>query len=141
MSGKRDGVQAKMRRQQPGCMYLWRIISPQTRASGIRRSEYDDYLREFEDIINNIFLMSYLSPKHRQEFKVFGKQLDETTKEFGGLKCIRWLASRFRAISMLANNYKVLCFHLQNVSNYGDTVNAGKAEGLVQKIQTQKFVA
>ena len=22
MSGKRDGVQAKMRRQQPGCMYL-----------------------------------------------------------------------------------------------------------------------
>ena len=42
---------------------------------------------------------------------------------------------------MLANNYKVLCFHLQNVSNYGDTANAANAEGLVRKIQTQKFVA
>ena len=70
-----------------------------------------------------------------------GEQIDEITKEFGGLKRVCWLASRFRAISMLANNYKVLCFHLQNVSNYGDTVNAGKAEGLVQKIQTQKSVA
>ena len=39
------------------------------------------------------------------------------------------------------NNYKLLCFHLQNVSNYKDTANAAKAEGLVQKIQTQKFVA
>ena len=42
---------------------------------------------------------------------------------------------------MLANNYKVPCFHLQNVSNYGDTANAAKVKGLVQKIQTQKFVA
>ena len=40
---------------------------------------------------------------------------------------------------MLANNYKVLCFRLQNVSNYEDTANAAKA-GLVRKIQTQKFL-
>ena len=40
---------------------------------------------------------------------------------------------------MLANNYKVLCFRLQNVSNYGDTANAAKA-GLVRKIQTPKFL-
>ena len=70
-----------------------------------------------------------------------GEQLDGITKEIGGLKRVRWLTSRFRAISMLASNYKVLCFHLQNVSNHGDTANAAKAEGLVQKIQTQKFVA
>ena len=42
---------------------------------------------------------------------------------------------------MLANNYKVLCFHLQNISNYGVTANVAKAKGLVRKIQTQKFVA
>ena len=40
---------------------------------------------------------------------------------------------------MLANNYKVLCFRLQNVSNYGDIANAAKA-GLVRKIQTPKFL-
>ena len=85
--------------------------------------------------------MYYLSPKLRQDFKVLGEQLDKITKEFEGLKRVRWLASRFRAISISANNYKVLCFHLQNVSNYGNTANAAKAEGLVRKIQTQKFVA
>ena len=99
-----------------------------------------DYLSEFKDIINNIFLMYYLSPKLRQEFKGFGEQLDDITKEFGQLKRVRWLASRFRAMSMLANNYKVLCFHLQNVSNCRDTANAAKA-GLVRKIRNQNFVA
>ena len=99
-----------------------------------------DYLSEFKDIINNIFLMYYLSPKLRQEFKGFGEQLDDITKEFGQLKRVRWLASRFRAMSMLANNYKVLCFHLQNVSNCRDTANAAKA-GLFRKIRTQNFVA
>ena len=69
-----------------------------------------------------------------------GEQIDEITKGFGGLKRVCWLASRFRAISMLANNYKVLCFHFQNVSNYGNAANAAKAEGLVRKIQTPKFV-
>ena len=71
--------------------------------------------------------MYYLSHKLRKEFKVLGEQLDEITKEFGGLKRVRWLASRFTAISMLANNHKVLCFHLQNVWNYGDTAKCCKS--------------
>ena len=84
--------------------------------------------------------MYYLSPKLQQDFKVLGEQLDKIMKEFGGLKRVRWLAFRFRAISISANNYKVLCFHL-HLSNYGNTANAAKAEGLVRKMQTQKFVA
>ena len=34
--------------------------------------------------------MDYLSPNLRQEFKVLGEQLDEITKEFGGLKRVHW---------------------------------------------------
>ena len=42
-----------------------------------------------------------------------GEWLDEITKDFGRLKRVRWLASRFRAISVLTNCYKVRCFHLE----------------------------
>ena len=133
MSGKKDGVQTKIRRQTTDCLYLW-CIAHRLELAALGAVKHDDYLSKFEDINSNIFLMYYLFPKQRQEFKV----LDEITKGFGGLKRVRWLAFRFRATSMLA---KVLCFHLQNVSNYGDTANAAKAEGLVRKIQTQKFVA
>ena len=139
MSGKRDGVQAKISRQQPGCVYLW-CISHRLELAVLDAVKHDDYLSEFEDIINNIFSMYYLSPKLRQGFKVLREPLDEITKEFGGLKQVRWLASRFRAISLLANYYKVPCFHLQNVSNCGDTANSAEAEGLVRKNQTQKLV-
>ena len=127
MSGKKDGVHAKTPRQQPGCVYLWCTAHNQELAV-LDTVKHDDYLSEFEDIIKNIFLMHYLSPKLRQEFKVLGKQLDEITKEFGGLRQVRWLASRSRAISLLANNYKVLCFHLQKVSNCG----------ILQMLQKQK---
>ena len=34
--------------------------------------------------------MYYLSHNLRQEFKVLGEQLDEITKEFGGLKRVCW---------------------------------------------------
>ena len=103
ISGKRYGVQAKIRRQQPGCVYLW-CIARRLELVVLDAVKHDDYLNEFEDIINNNFLMYYLSPKLRQEFKVLGEQLDKITKEFGGLKRVSWLASRYRAISMLANN-------------------------------------
>ena len=119
-------------------MYLW-CIAHRLELAVLHAVKHDDYLSEFEDIISNIFLMYYLSPKLRQEFKVLGQQLDKITKESGGLKWVRWLASCFRAIFMLANNYKVLCFHLQNISNYGDTANAAKAEDLVPKIQILKI--
>ena len=78
--------------------------------------------------------MYYSSPQLQQEFKVLGEQLHKIMKEFGGLKRVCWLASRFRAISMLANNYKVLCFHPQNVSNYGDTANAANSKNSNPKI-------
>ena len=47
---------------------------------------YDDYVSEFEDIIN-IFLMYYLTLKLQEEVKVLSEQLDDKiTKEIGGLK-------------------------------------------------------
>ena len=82
MSGKRDGLQAKIRRQQPGCVYLW-CITHRLELAVLDAVKHDDYVSEFEDIVNNIFLMYYLSPKVRQEFKVLGKQLEKITKEFG----------------------------------------------------------
>ena len=117
MSGKRDGVQEQIRRQQPGCVYCWRIAH-RLELAVLDAVKHDDYLSEFEDIINNIFLMHYVSPKLRQEFKVFGEQLDEITKKFGGLKRVRWLASLFRAMSMLAKCHQTkmsLVFQTDNL--------------------------
>ena len=68
MSGKRDGVQAKIRRQQPGCVYLW-CIALRLELAVLDAVKHDDYLSEFEDIINSIFLMYYLSHKLRKEFR------------------------------------------------------------------------
>ena len=98
MSGKKDGVHAKICRQQPGCLYLW-CIAHRLELAVLDAVKHDDYLSEFEDISNNIFLMYSLFPKLQQELKVSGEQLDKIMKEFGRLKRVRWLASRFRAIS------------------------------------------
>ena len=95
MSGKKD---AKICRQQPGCLYLW-CIAHRLELAVLDAVKHDDYLSEFEDISNNIFLMYSLFPKLQQELKVSGEQLDKIMKEFGRLKRVRWLASRFRAIS------------------------------------------
>lgn len=98
MSGKRDSVQAKICRQQPGCVYLW-SIAHRLEVAVLHTLKHDDYQSEFEDIINNVFLMYYLSPRLWQEFKVLGEQFCEIMKEFGALTQVHWLASRFRVTS------------------------------------------
>ena len=120
-------MQAKIRRQQPGCVYLW-CRAHRLQLAVLEAVKHDDYLSEIKDIINNIFLMYNSSPLLQQEFKVLGEQLDKIMKESGGLKRLCWLASRFRAISMLANNYKVLCFHPQMF----------QIMGILQMLQKQK---
>ena len=70
MSGKRDGVQEQIRRQQPGCVYCWRIAH-RLELAVLDAVKHDDYLSEFENIINDTFLIYYLSPKLRQKFKVW----------------------------------------------------------------------
>lgn len=62
-------------------------------------------------------------------------------KKFAGLKKVRWLTSRDRALKVIATNYKTLCTHLENISNYEKTNNSAKTEGLVKKIKSLKFLA
>ena len=73
VSGKKDGVQAKTCRQQPGCMYLWCIA---------HRLEVGVLDAVKHEILLTIFswCIYYLSPNLWQEFKVLGEQLDEITK-------------------------------------------------------------
>ena len=79
--------------------------------------------------------MYYQSPKLRKEFHNLAGILDEEVKQFAGLKKVRWLVSKDRALKVIATNYKTLCTHLENISNYEKTNDSIKAEGLVKKIK------
>ena len=77
--------QCVIRRQQPGCVYLW-CIAHRLELVVWHAVNHDDYVSEFEDIID-IFLMYYLTLKLQEEVKVLSEQLDDKiTKEIGGLK-------------------------------------------------------
>ena len=65
MSWKKDSALGKIHRQQQGCLYLW-CIAHRLELAVLDTVKHNDYLSEFEDIINNIFLMYYYLPSYNK---------------------------------------------------------------------------
>lgn len=76
--------------------------------------KFGDYLYRFNGNINNIFKFYYYSLLRRKELNDLALIFDENLKQFGLLKNIRWLTSRFKALNLLENNHKIFAYDLES---------------------------
>ena len=106
--------------------------------------ESDDYIKKFEETLEGIFLMYFYSPKMAREIKAIADLENEVIRHFGGMKKIRWVASRLRALEALAFNYKHLVNHLEHLAIQSSTgsgsVNFSKAAGYLKTVKNIKFL-
>ena len=141
MSGNVSGVQARLKKLQPGLIYTHCIAHKLELAvlDAMKRND-SAYLNSFDENINGIFHFYYYSTVRRKELKQVAELLKDEFKQLGRLKNIRWLSSRSRALCVLETNYKVLNFDLESKS-YGNDETAKKALGYLKFITTPKFLS
>ena len=67
---------------------------------------------EFEKTLESIFY--FYSPKLAREIKNLAEITGQVVRHFGGMKKIRWVASRLEA---LATNYSVMTAHMEHMAS------------------------
>ena len=67
-----------------------------------------------------MFLCYYYSPKKRREIQEISCFINEAFRQFRGLKNVRWLASRDRALSIIERSYSALVIHQENIAESND---------------------
>ena len=62
----------------------------------------------------------------------------EIIKKFGGMKEIRWIASRSRALEALANNYPTMINHIEKLSEQNTASNRDNFEKAISYLSSVK---
>ena len=139
MSGSREGVRTKMQKKQPA-MAFTHCIAHKLELAVLDSIKCDENLEKAQEIMTAMFLCYYYSPKKRREIQELSNFLEETFRQFGGLKNVRWLASRDRALDIIIINYKALVMHQENLAESKDK-NAAAAKGHVKELKSMWFLA
>ena len=139
MSGHINGVQAKFKLLQPGSIYTHCVAHKLELAVLDAINRGDNYLKEFDDLMNDLLKFYFYSPQCRKELKEIGELLQGDFKQMGLLKNIRWVASRSRALHILETNFKAMVFDLES-KTYGNNETAKKATGYLNGIKKPDFV-
>ena len=93
MYGSNAGVQTLMKQKRHGMIYI-RCIAHVLELAVLDSIKSDEFLVEFENMLESIFLMYYYSPKLTRDINVMAEITGEVVKHFGAMKKIRWVASR-----------------------------------------------
>lgn len=98
-----------------------------------------NYLDNLESTLRGVYKFYHMSPKQRRGLHELASVLNEDMPYYSGVKQVRWLASRWRAICAVEKNYRVTVEHLENVAANEENLSA-TATGLLRKLKTVSFV-
>ncbi|XP_033758057.1 zinc finger protein 862-like [Pecten maximus] len=138
MMGKKGGVAAKVKERVPHAVAI-HCVAHNLELAVLESVKTVPYLSKFDTTVKNIFLFYYYSPKKRRELRAISDLLDENAAYFSGMKQVRWLASRHRALKAIEKHYAVTVIHLENTAS-GKTADAAKAKGILNDFKSHKFV-
>lgn len=100
------------------------------------------HMEVMEDTMRGVYKFYHMSPKQRRSLKELSDILDEDEPYYSGVKTVRWLASRYRALSAVETHYRVTVEHLEHASTgvTAGTNPSAIAAGLVKKLKNVNFV-
>ena len=132
------GVQVRIKQKQIAVIYT-QCIAHRLELAIFDFIKRDNYLKEFDEGINNIFQFYFYSPARRRELHGLAKVMKDEFKQLRRLKNIRWIASRHRALKLLENDYKVLFYDLKSKS-YGNGETSKKVKGYLRFLKNPHFL-
>ena len=139
--GKYRSVKALLQKRYPWVIVVHCINHNLELAIGDLRKHDPDYLF-FDETMRDIFSVFHFSNKKRREIQAVADEMEEEFTNFSGLQTIRWLASQFRAVEKVYDNYYVLCTYLAHACVAPDKKPEDKAKmkGIYQRATSLKFV-
>ena len=128
----------KCQKKQPAMLFT-HCIAHKLELGILDSIKSETNLEKLQSTLSAMFLCYYYSPKKHREIQEIPSFLNETVRQFGSLKNVRWLASRDQALSIIERNYFTLVIHQENIAESNDK-NAATAKGHVKDLKSIWFV-
>ena len=134
MKGERNGVTAKMKRENPFLLSTHCIAHRLALASG-KAADSVPYLKQYQQSVNTIYKYFHYSPKHSRALEEMQAVLNVAERKFQQVFHTRWLSFN-GAVQAILSNYDPLVSAL-----IGDGQSDPIANGILKFITTFLFLA
>jgi hypothetical protein len=141
MLGNKSGVASNLLKMYPH-LIVWHCLSHRLELAVSDAVGEITAVNHFQIFFDKLYSLYSSSPKNMSELKECAKCVEEQVRKIGRLFSIRWIASSFRTVSAVWDNYQSLCTHFQEASC--DTRRASKDRamflGLLKRIRSPEFL-
>eukprot|EP00795_Rhopilema_esculentum_P011221 gene11221-21405_t len=96
-------------------------------------------VNQVEAFVSKIYCVYSQSPKMQRELSNIASGIDTELRKVGRLLTTRWVASSYRAVASLGQNYSALLKHFEKVANASENSENAMYKGLLCTMQTKQF--
>jgi hypothetical protein len=137
--GKYHSVKAYFQREFPWVIVIHCINHALELAiSDLKKA--DEHFCLFNDTLKDVFLLFHCSTKKRRELFQLADTLDQSISRLGGIQGIRWLASQFRAVDQMYENYEMVVTYMEQLALDRTEERATEYEGILNNLKSLTFV-
>lgn len=141
MLGIHSGVGQRLKEKIPALL-LWHCLNHRLELAISDAVLSIDGFYPIQTFFDKIYSVYSYSSKLQRELSEISRDLDLQLKKVGKIFTVRWIASSFRAIKALWNDYPALYSHFKKLSEDKSIKSTDRAtyQGIVKKLSTREFV-
>ncbi|XP_053158033.1 zinc finger protein 862-like isoform X2 [Hemicordylus capensis] len=136
--GSENGLVTKMKERVNG-LISQHCVAHKLHQAVLKTVKNVEYLSEVDTLLRKLCKFYSQSPKRLRELGALCEALESKIKKFQSLHQVRWLASKVSTLEALAQNWKSVVSHLEDISE-GKAADKGTAKGLLQSLKSFRFI-
>ena len=141
MVGRKSGLKKLMSEQFPSVIF-WHCANHRLELAVADTVKEVSGINRFKAFIDKLYALYHASPKNSRELQICANLLEVQLLKVGRILSTRWVASSFRSVSAVWENYEALVEHFDQAKQ--DTSRDQKErcmyQGLQRKITSTEFV-
>ncbi|KAK0048443.1 E3 SUMO-protein ligase [Biomphalaria pfeifferi] len=141
MLGSKSGVKALLKEKFPSVL-VWHCANHRLELSVGDVVKQVSGINRFKAFIDKLYVVYHSSPKNCRELQVCARLLEAELLKIGRMLSTRWVASSFRSVLAVWEDYEVLVQHFEEakLDSTRDKKDQCMYEGLQRKITSTEFV-
>lgn len=141
MFGVRNGVKQLFKEMFQG-LIVWHCANHRLELAVHDAANSAAGINRFKNFMDKLYVTYHASPKNARELQMHANALEIQLLKIGRILNTRWVASSFRTVSAVWQDYEALVLHFRQAQEDGRRSKTDRSlyEGLLKKITSSAFV-